>query len=49
MIWAFSRENPALLYVVAPFVAIGYLGSVVGLFVGHKAVKELRRAGLAAY
>jgi energy-coupling factor transport system substrate-specific component len=49
MVWVFSRENPALLYVVAPFVAIGYLGSVVGLFAGHKAVKELRRAGLAAY
>lgn len=47
--WLFARENPALLYVVVPFVAFGYLGSVLGLFTGWKAVKELRRAGLAAY
>jgi Hypothetical bacterial integral membrane protein (Trep_Strep). len=49
MTWLVSRENPALLYVVVPFVAIGYIGSVIGLFTGYKAVKELRRAGLAAY
>lgn len=47
--WLLSRENPALLYVVVPFVTIGYVGSVIGLFTGNKAVKELRRAGLAAY
>lgn len=47
--WFLSRENPALLYVVVPFVAFGYLGSVLGLFTGWKAVKELRHAGLAAY
>lgn len=49
MSWVFSRENPALLYIVVPFVAIGYVGSLIGLFTGCKAVKELRRAGLAAY
>ena len=47
--WLFSRENPAMLYVVIPFVLIGYLGSVVGLFTGYASVRELRRAGLAAY
>ena len=47
--WLFSRENPAMLYVVVPFVAIGYMGSVIGLFTGYRAVRELRRAGLAAY
>lgn len=49
MTWLISRENPALLYVVVPFVAFGYIGSVIGLFTGYKAVKELRRAGFAAY
>jgi len=47
--WLFSRENPAMLYMVVPFVAIGYLGSVIGLFTGYTSVRELRRAGLAAY
>jgi len=47
--WFISRENPALLYVVVPFVTIGYVGSVIGLFTGHKAVQELRHAGLTAY
>lgn len=48
ILWLFSRENPALLYVVGPFVAFGYLGSIAGLYVGYKALKELRHAGLAA-
>ena len=47
--WLFSRENPAMLYVIIPFVVIGYAGSVIGLFTGYRAVRELRRAGLAAY
>ena len=47
MSWLISRENPALLYVVVPFVVFGYIGSVIGLFTGYKAVKELRHAGLA--
>lgn len=49
MTWLVSRENPAVLYVVVPFVAIGYLGSIIGLFTGRKAVQELRRAGFTAY
>ncbi len=44
--WLFMRENPALMVMVVPFVAIGYLGSVGGLFSGVKAVKELRHAGI---
>ena len=43
-----SRENPAMLYVAVIFVAIGWLGSIGGLFAGHKAVKELRHAGFIA-
>ncbi|CAK7006099.1 MAG: hypothetical protein DELT_00243 [Desulfovibrio sp.] len=48
MSWLVARENPALIAVVVPFVLFGYLGSLLGLFTGWKAVKELRRAGLAA-
>lgn len=44
--WLFMRENPAMMVMVVPFVAIGYLGSVGGLFSGVKAVKELRHAGI---
>ena len=44
--WLFMRENPAMMVMVIPFVAIGYLGSVGGLFSGVKAVRELRHAGI---
>ena len=44
--WLFMRENPAMMLMVVPFVAIGYLGSIGGLFTGVKAVKELRHAGI---
>ena len=44
--WLFMRENPALMVMVVPFVLIGYLGSVGGLFSGVKAVRELRHAGI---
>lgn len=44
--WLFMRENPAMLMVIIPFVAIGYIGSVGGLFTGVRAVKELRHAGI---
>lgn len=44
--WLFMRENPAMMAMVVPFVAIGYLGSVGGLFSGVKAVRELRHAGI---
>lgn len=43
------RENPALMVMVVPFVALGYLGSLAGLFTGIKAVKELRHAGIIRY
>jgi len=44
--WLFTRENPAMLVMVVPFVGIGYLGSLGGLFTGVKAVRELRHAGI---
>lgn len=44
--WLFMRENPAMMAMVVPFVAVGYLGSVGGLFSGVKAVRELRHAGI---
>ncbi len=44
--WLFMRENPAMMVMVVPFVAVGYLGSVGGLFSGVKAVRELRHAGI---
>lgn len=43
------RENPSLMIMVVPFIAIGYLGSLGGLFTGTKAVKELRHAGIIRY
>lgn len=48
MSWLFMRENPVMLYVVIPVVAIGYVGSVAGLFCGNQAIKELRHAGFIA-
>lgn len=45
MSWFFMRENAAMMYVVIPLVALGYLGSIAGLFCGGQAVKELRHAG----
>ncbi len=47
--WLIARETPAMLFVVALFVAVGWLGSLAGLFAGHKAVKELRHAGFIAW
>lgn len=44
--WLFMRENPAMMVMVVPFVVIGYIGSVGGLFSGVKAVKELRHGGI---
>ena len=44
--WLFMRENPAMMAMAAPFVVIGYLGSVGGLFSGVRAVRELRHAGI---
>lgn len=47
--WLLMRENPALLHVLAPLVAVGYLGSLGGLFSGHRAVRELRHAGIVRH
>lgn len=43
------RENPSLMIMVVPFIALGYIGSLGGLFTGAKAVKELRHAGIIRY
>lgn len=40
------RETPEIVYAVIPIIAIGYLGAVIGLYTGIKAVKELRYAGI---
>lgn len=40
------RETPEIVYAVMPIIAIGYLGAVIGLYTGIKAVKELRYAGI---
>ena len=40
------RETPENVYAVIPIIAIGYLGAVIGLYTGIKAVKELRYAGI---
>lgn len=40
------RETPEIVYAVIPIIAIGYLGAVIGLYTGVKAVKELRYAGI---
>ncbi len=42
----FMRETPGLVWVVVPFVLIGYVGSLIGLYAGHRSVKELRHAGI---
>lgn len=44
--WLMTRENPAIMAMVVPFAAIGYLGSLGGLYAGVRAVKELRHAGI---
>ena len=44
--WIFVREQPELLWISAVFVAIGYLGALLGLPAGSRFVKELRHAGI---
>lgn len=46
MSWAFSREQPQMLYMASAMVAIGYTGSVTGLFTGITFVRELRHASI---
>lgn len=43
--YLFMRESPALMTMVVPIVAIGYAGSLLGLWLGWKTVGELRHAG----
>lgn len=43
--YLFMRESPALMTMVVPIVAFGYLGSLVGLWFGWKTVGELKHAG----
>jgi len=44
--WLMLREQPKMIIMVAVFVTIGYVGSVIGLFTGRYFVKELRHAGI---
>ena len=44
--WIYSREQPQMLVLASIFVAVGYLGSIAGLFVGSRFVRELRHAGI---
>ncbi|MFI3270953.1 MAG: MptD family putative ECF transporter S component [Pseudomonadota bacterium] len=44
--WLFMRENVGMVVMIIPIVAIGYVGSLAGLFTGKKAVKELQHAGI---
>lgn len=46
MSWLTLRESPAMLVPVAIIVALGYVGSFMGLFSGVRAVRELRHAGI---
>lgn len=46
MSWLTLRESPAMLVPVAVIVALGYVGSFMGLFSGVRAVRELRHAGI---
>lgn len=44
--WIYSREQPQMLVLASIFIAVGYLGSIAGLFVGQRFVRELRHAGI---
>ena len=44
--WLFVREQPQLMWLLSAMVAIGYSGAFLGLFAGHRLVKELRHAGI---
>lgn len=43
--YVFLRENPSLISVVVPVVTIGYVGCLLGLWIGKKTVGELKHAG----
>jgi energy-coupling factor transport system substrate-specific component len=44
--WVSMREEPAMLIGVSIFVAIGFVGTLVGLLTGTMFIRELRHAGL---
>ncbi|WP_306590502.1 MptD family putative ECF transporter S component [Geothrix sp. 21YS21S-4] len=44
--WAVVREQPQVLVMSAAIIAIGYLGSLLGLVAGLGFLKELRHAGI---
>ncbi len=44
--YLYARENPAMMMAIIPIVAIGYIGSLIGLYTGTKSVKELCHAGI---
>ncbi len=46
--WLLMRENPMLVYIAVPIVFLGWLGALGGLFLGWRAVKELKNAGIIA-
>ncbi len=41
-----TRENAGMMVMVVPFVTIGYIGSLGGLYTGVRAVRELQHAGI---
>ncbi len=44
--YLFTRENPQLMLFAFVAVGVGYIGCVIGLFVGNYFAKELRHAGI---
>ncbi len=44
--WLFVREQPQLMWLMTGMVAVGYMGSLAGLPVGMRFVRELRHAGI---
>lgn len=44
--WFMMREQPKMVVMAAMIVAVGYCGSLIGLFTGRYFVKELRHAGI---
>lgn len=47
--WLVLREQPGMLVMVAAFVAVGSVGSVPGLGLGVRFMKELRHAGIISH
>lgn len=43
--WLMMREVPEMVLAMLPIVALGYVGSLIGLPVGVRLLDELRRAG----